>query len=137
MALWRFLDYCTDDHPPRNLIQIWYGEQDLDVQAAFDATVTLLAATEDWRKAKEFGELKREHVGLGELRFAVDMKRRGKRTIRRFRPVGIWCEERREFIFLMGCEKAKGVYAPADAFDLALRHKARFEAGKGSTREHY
>lgn len=137
MALWRFLDYCTDEHPPRNLIQIWYGRQSVDVQAEFDTTVAILAGTEDWKKAKEFGELKRSHIGLGELRFFVKTEKQGKRIKRQFRPVGIWSEERREFTFLVGCEKARGIYTPPNAFDLALQHKALLESGKGSTREHY
>src|SRR5258708_35075151 len=78
MPLWRFLDYCTDDHPPRNLIQIWYGQQSVDVQAEFDATVAILGATEDWRKVKEFRELIRKHAGLGALRCAVRSEKQGK-----------------------------------------------------------
>jgi hypothetical protein len=137
MALWRFLDYRTDDEISKNLIQLWYGEQDLDVQAEFDATVVILTATEDWRKAKAFGVLRRQHAGLGELRFAVRKKRHGKEVIRRFRPVGIWREEARGFVFLVGCEKARGVYTPANAFDLALAYKAKLERGEGDTCEHY
>lgn len=138
MALWKFLDYLADDQVPRNLIQAWYGRQDLHVQVAFDATVKILAATEDWRRAKEFGLLKKRHIGLGELRFAVKEKKHGREHIRRFRPVGIWREEEREFVFLVGCEKLRGgVLIPPDTFDLALALKAKLEAGKGDTREHY
>jgi hypothetical protein len=137
MALWRFLDYRTNDEPPRNLIQLWYGQQDLDVQAEFDATVAILAATEDWRKAKAFKVLKKAHVGLGELRFAVMKKKHGKKIIRRFRPVGIWREGCREFVFLMGCEKALGVYTPPNAFENALDYKVKLERGEGDTCEHY
>jgi hypothetical protein len=138
MGLWRFLDYRTDDEVPRNLIQDWYGQQDLDVQAEFDATVTTLAATEDWRKAKAFKLLGREHSGLAEIRFTVRTKRRGKETKRRFRPVGIWREEAWEFVFLVGCEKLmNGVLVPANAFDLALTHRTKLECGEGDTCEHY
>ncbi len=137
MALWKFLDYRTDDWPARNLIQIWYGDQDSDVQAEFDATVAILAVTEDWRKAKEFKELAREHLGLAELRFSITSQRHGKKIVRRFRPVGIWREEEREFVFLVGCEKSGAVYTPRNAFDLALDYKAKLERGKGRTSEHY
>src|SRR5579862_8080169 len=109
MVLWKFLDYRTDDQMPRNLIQEWYGQQGVDVQAEFDATVATLAATKDWRKTKAFKLLTKKHLGLGELRFAVKARKRGKEEmIRRFRPVGVWREAAGEFIFLIGCEKARG-----------------------------
>jgi hypothetical protein len=139
MALWRFLDYRADRGTPplRNLIQDWYGAQGVDVQAEFDATVGVLGATTNWRKAKEFKPLTKKHTGLGELRFSVKTKKHGKVVIRRFRPVGIWREEAGEFIFLIGCEKAHGVYDPAGAFDLALDLKAKLESGEGELCEHY
>jgi hypothetical protein len=137
MSLWRFLDYRTDDDRPRNLIQIWYGQQDVEVQAAFDATVAVLKATENWEKTKEFKVLKRKHAGLSEIRFWVQTMKYGKQITRRFRPVGIWREEEREFVFLLGCEKALGLYSPPDSFELALRYKAKLERGEGDTCEHY
>jgi hypothetical protein len=138
MTLWRFLDYRTDEEKPRNLIQVWYGQQNRDVQAEFDATVAVLAATENWQKAKEFKLLKKKHFGLGELRFAVRAKTYGKEMTRRFRPVGIWRPEANEFIFLIGCEKVpRGVYVPANAFDVALVFKSKLERGEGDTCEHY
>jgi transcriptional regulator with XRE-family HTH domain len=133
MALWSFLDYRTGDEVPRNLIQTWYGQQTVDVQAEFDATVATLAATEDWRKAKEFKLLKRKHLGLAELRFSVKSKKHGKGLIRKFRPVGIWREEEREFVFLLGCEKARGAYTPPDAFDRALDYLTKLGRGEGDT----
>jgi len=138
MGLWRFLDYLADDQVPRNLIQHWYGQQAVEVQAEFDATVATLGATENWKKAKAFKPLTREHRGLGEIRFTVRTGRGRKETKRRFRPVGMWREDAREFIFLIGCEKLpRGVLIPADAFELALRHKAKLERGEGDICEHY
>ena len=139
MALWRFLDYRVDQGVPplRNLIQNWYGAQDRVVQAEFDVTVATLAATADWTKTKSFSALKRKHTGLGELRFSVRMKKHGKEIVRRFRPVGIWREAAGEFVFLIGCEKAQGVYTPANAFDLALAYKDKLEQGEGDVCEHY
>ena len=138
MALWRFLDYRTHDARPRNLIQLWYGQQDRAVQAEFDATVAILAATEDWEKAKEFKLLRRRHLGLAELRFSVRVKKHGKEITRGVRPVGIWRAEAREFIFLAGCEKEPhGAYIPANAFDVALACKTKLEKGEGDICEHY
>ena len=51
--------------------------------------------------------------------------------------MGIWRENTREFVFLVGCEKALGLYMPADAFDLALVYKNKLERGEGETCEHY
>ena len=137
MALWRFFDYRTDDWPPRNPIQEWYGKQDLAVQAEFDATVAVLVATEDWEKAKEFKILTRNHAGLAELRFSVITTKGKKKIIRRFRPLGIWHKETKEFIFLAGCEKAQGLYDPQNVFELALDYKAKIEGGRGEICEHY
>jgi len=131
------MDYLTGDERPRNLIQHWYGQQGPDVQAEFDATVITLQRTENWKKAHEFKELSRQHRGLGEIRFAVRTRKHGKEEVRRFRPVGIWKEDEREFIFLIGCEKSRGVYNPANAFDIALMLKAKLENGEGDTCEHH
>ena len=57
--------------------------------------------------------------------------------VRRFRPVGIWREQEREFVFLIGCEKSGALYTPQNAFGLALGYKAKFERGEGGTSEHY
>ncbi len=111
--------------------------QDLSVQAEFDATVATLAATVDWRKTKSFAPLKRKHAGLGEVRFSVRTKRHGKETVRRFRLAGIWREQEAEFIFLIGSEKAHGIYTPSNAFDLAVAYKAKLENGEGEICEHY
>lgn len=46
-------------------IQDWYREQDVEVQAEFDATLETLKATVDWTDTKSFGVLKRDHEGLG------------------------------------------------------------------------
>lgn len=138
MSLWRFFDYCTEDGV--NLIQVWYLEQDGKVRAAFDATVFVLGATKDWEdpKVKEFKLLQNRHAGLAELRFDIDVRppRAPKSYKRRFRPVGIWRPEQRQFILLLGCEKTRLTYTPAGAFDTALKYKRQFEQGRGWIREH-
>lgn len=131
MPLWTFKAYylAGGTCPIRD----WYHVQDIEVQAAFDATLVTLAATEDWEEETgHFKVLKREHRGLGEIRFAL-----GGRPIRRFRPVGIWPPVSfREFILLLGSEKFRGVYAPPDAFTLALYYKGQLEAGRGELHEY-
>jgi hypothetical protein len=132
MSHWLFLDYKTEGPDGENIIQRWYERQDAQVRAAFDATVTLLAAKPDWRSTRLVKELQRTHIGLTEL--VIDLKER--RPFRHIRPVGIWREEERIFIFLMGCEKSGRIYIPNRAFDTALRYKELFEVGRGTIREH-
>lgn len=114
-------------------IRNWYVLQGVPVQAAFDSAMGILAATEDWTDTKTFEVLKRQHAGLGEIRFGVEELRRGEKQWRRFRPVGIWPPRvEREFILLLGCEKeSHGVYIPPNAFDLALDYRQRFLDGRG------
>ena len=129
MSLWTIKDYYLDGGTCP--IRDWYIVQEPDVQAAFDATLATLAATEDWEDTKQFKALKKNHAGLGEIRFKLE------RPLRRFRPVGIWPPTtEHEFTLLVGCRKARGVYDPPDAFTLALRYKLDLEAGIGDTDEH-
>lgn len=86
----------------------------------------------------EFKALTDRHKGLGEVRFHIQVLAPGAKRPhrRRFRPVGIWPPAtERQFVFLLGCEKRRGVYVPHAAFDTALRHKALLERGEGSVRE--
>ncbi len=132
MIPWRFLDYITEEGI--NAIREWYRVQELAVRVAFDATLFTLAATEDWthKRVRSFEVLTGRHVGLCEIRFTVELERKK----RRFRPVGIWQKDSRNFILLGGCEKSGRSSIPSNAFDLALKHKAEFEAGKGRIYEH-
>ncbi len=109
-------------------IRDWYRQQDVPVQAEFDAALDTLRATVDWANTESFRVLKRDHVGLGEMRFSLN-----KPIKRRFRPVGIWPPVTEgEFILLIGCEKARnGLLIPNGAFTLALEYKHRFENGEG------
>ena len=127
MSAWRIKAYRLPGGtcPVRD----WYRAQDVPVQAEFDAVLTTLKATVDWSDTSAFKVLKRNHAGLGEIRF-----RFGKKPdVRRFRPVGIWPPMiRGEFVLLLGCEKERnGVLIPEDAFTLALDYKRRWEQGDG------
>jgi hypothetical protein len=133
MPLWRFMDYISDEGT--NLIQEWYKAQDDEgIRADFDATLFILGGTEDWthKRVKAFKVLTGKHVGLCELRFTVEIERKK----RRFRPLGIWRKDSRDFVLLGGCEKSGRILIPSNAFDLALHYKAEFEGGKGRINEH-
>lgn len=105
----------------------------MPIQAEFDAVLGTLAATVDWTDTKSFGVLKRDHLGLGEIRFMLE-----KPEQRRFRPVGIWPPRAEgEFILLVGCEKERnGVLIPPNAFTLALEYKRRLENGEGGINDY-
>jgi hypothetical protein len=115
-------------------VRDWYKAQDVQVRAEFDATLTTLEATVDWRDTKSFKELKRAHAGLGEIRFRLG----DKHAVRRFRPIGIWPPiVESEFILLLGCEKQRnGVLIPEDAFTLALNYKRQWEQGEGEIHDY-
>ncbi|MGH7829461.1 MAG: hypothetical protein ACREP8_04730 [Candidatus Binatia bacterium] len=132
MPPWTFLDYWPE--PGVNPIRAWYGEQDEEVQAAFDVTVNQLNGTEDWEAddVEEFKELTEEHAGLSEIRFEITQNRRK----RKFRPLGIYLREQRQFIFLVGLEKSGRILTPPRAFELALDYKRRLDEGRGFTDEH-
>ena len=130
MPLWRFMAYHVD--PESCPIQDWYQVQGEEVQARFDASLATLGATADWMDTWQFKALTRNHAGLGEIRFKIDGT-----PIRRFRPVGIWPPlVEREFILLLGCEKHRNLYIPADAFTLALEYRRLLEAGIGEIHEY-
>lgn len=140
MALWTFRDYVTEEG--QNLIQQWYAAQDDAVRAVFDATVLILGETEDWLnpEIEAFKELTKKHagLGLGELRFSVDVRppRAAKAKRRRFRPIGIFRPARREFIFILACEKFRMNTIPPKAFDEAARYKSEFNQTRGDIHEH-
>jgi hypothetical protein len=137
--LWTFWDYVTEDN--HNLIAEWYLQQDPGVQAEFDVTIGILRATDEWDRpdVREFKVLTGRNVGLGEIRFHVLATAPGSKNPfrRRFRPVGIWpVTTPYEFTLILGCEKRRATYTPHAAFDLALKHKANLEQGRGTTIEH-
>jgi hypothetical protein len=133
MPLWRFMDYHTEQGI--NLVSQWYEAQDEEIRADFDATLLLLAATEDWthKRVKAFKVLTGKHAGLCEIRFTVEVERKKKR---RFRPLGVWRKDSRDFVLIGGCEKSGRMLIPPNAFELALRYKAEFEGGRGKVYEH-
>jgi len=131
MPLWRIKAYYLQGGTCP--IRDWYRRQDIPVQAEFDAALTTLRATEDWTDTKVFGVMKKDQVGLGEIRFKLE-----KPIERRFRPVGIWPPiVEWEFILLVGCEKKRdGILIPLMAFTLALDYKRRLENAEGEVRDY-
>src|SRR5271157_4273762 len=121
MAHWRFLDYYTeDDADPFNQ---WYALQGEQVQAGFDATISILGEIETWDDpnypVSAFKVLTRnpQHAGLSELIFEATI---GNRK-RQYRVIGIWRREQRDFIMLTGFEKSGRSTNPPNAFEVAVK----------------
>jgi hypothetical protein len=127
VRIWRFFDYCSE--AGNNVIERWYHDQSVEVQADFDVTLAMLAGFRDWRNLTEFKMLAGKHTGMGEIRF------RSERV--QYRPVGTFGLGSSKFLLLIGACKKGNVYKPPDAFDLAFQRKKLFFAGKGSMRERY
>jgi len=126
MKFWRFYDYCSP--AGNNLIEEWYDDQDVNVQAAFDATLNNLAGVRMWHDRTDFKMLHGKHSGLGEIRFKV-----GKVQ---YRPVGFYGDdERGTFILLVGASKKQNVFTPPNAFDLALTRQRLLAQNAARTEE--
>ena len=133
---WSFKDYETVDGkiPIRHWIKTLPGP----ALAEFETRVNHLTVTAVWTIDDGAKPLDREGVGLTELQ--IDFSewaphgRKGKK--RRFRPVGLQIPEQRQFLFLAGCEKAGGVYAPADAFVDAVDYWTKWKNGLGKAHDH-
>lgn len=131
MTYWQFLDYITEadsEGHRRCPIQDWYGTVGADVQANFDVLVQELTATEVWDTPEQYRLLTGKHAGMYELIFEVGN--------RKFRPLGVMYEERREFVFLGGCEHRRWSSIPPGAFDAAHELKRKLDEGRGATRDH-
>jgi len=124
MSLWRFMDYCSA--AGNNLIDEWYWDLSEDAQAEFDVTLKALSITEDWRELPGlFEHLGRD--GLCEIKF-----RAGKVQ---YRPTGSFGPGDKHFSIYVGCRKKGKVYTPPDAFDLAMKRRAKVQRGEASLRE--
>jgi hypothetical protein len=132
MGHWHFMDYRTEDG--RTLIQEWYDGVDSSIQAEFDVVLTFLAAREDWTGQWRFKDFTKKHVGLGEIRLR---EKKSGVPLWRYRPLGFFSLNYREFVLVLGCKKRFRLYYPRDACETALDLKKQFEEeGRGSIHEH-
>jgi hypothetical protein len=125
------MDYVTPGG--RNPVREWSEAQGDDVRAALYFTICRLRGTDDWVKpeTKRFSLLDGKHLGLSELRFWTDDG--GK-----FRVAGLYRPTHRDFICFVGCQKwwRGSIYKPLRPFDLAMKYKKDFDAGKGQIVDH-
>ncbi len=127
-----FWDYYTDERQPRNLIRLWYAQQDERARASFDAVIRLLESNPDSLDSGAIKSLERDCTGLWEV--IINIK--DKRPYRHIRPIGLWHPDERIFIFLGAFEKSGRAKVPNDPCKDALKYKAWHEAGRGEIDEH-
>lgn len=138
MPAWQFLDYVTDGNavPVDEWTENHLTPEEL---AQFDAAVDYLSRILDWdsvpRARRKYRELKRDLVGLTELKFDMTTRSMGRNFKKRFRPLGIMQRHQRVFILLGGFQKGRPPI-PENAHTLALHYKQEYENERGSTRVH-
>ena len=125
------MDYVTIRG--QNPVREWIAAQGKEVRASLNFLVYQLRVRDNWLEPEfnGFSLLKGKHLGLGELRFWTEDERK-------FRIAGLYRPEHRDFICLVGCQKwhRGSIYKPFGAFDLAMKHKRNFDAGKGEIVDH-
>lgn len=134
MALWRFLEYQTDEGECH--FRDWCRVQSPAILATLEATLVTLGATENWDdpELKNFKVFTRkpEHLGLAQVQFEVIQ---GTKK-RQFRVLGLWRQEQKEFVFLMGFEKKGRSPNPPNAFEVALDLRMQIEDERGLIYDH-
>ena len=138
MPAWQFLDYVTYSNAVP--VDEWADNHlTPEERAEFDTAVDFLSKILDWdsvpRAKRKYKELKRDLVGLAELKFDMTTRSMGRNSKKRFRPLGIMKRQQRVFILLGGFQKGSPPI-PKDAHTLALHYKQEYENERGSTRAH-
>lgn len=123
---WRFFDYLEGANNP---IEDWYQGLLEEGQDVFDAVLKLNQKAEhpaNWQDCKMLeGEGKEQ--GIWEWRFFADGRQQ--------RVLGIFGENRKEAIFLIGCTHKQRIYSPPNCLKTAVRRAKDFRNGKAVTRE--
>lgn len=126
-AKWTFYDYVQDK---RNPVDAWYTGLSLPARLQFNAVLKDCSKTENhqsWIGFRSYlqGAAKTERVW--ELGFKADN--------RQYRIFGIFGDERKSAILLVGCYHKGRVYTPPDAIETARKRAKAFKEGKGEARE--
>lgn len=126
-AKWTFYDYVQDT---KNPVQAWYTGLSLEAQLAFDAVLKDCSKTENFQDWVGFrcylrGAAKAERVW--ELGFVADR--------RQYRILGIFGDERKHAVLLVGCYHKGSNYTPSNAIETARKRAKGFKEEKGGLRE--
>lgn len=116
MSRWRFFDYGDD-------IEEWYQGMSEEGQDMLDSLLKNNAkATEprDWSGCKMLQGDCKEH-GIWEWKFFADGRQQ--------RLLGVFGEERKTAIFLIGCYHKGKIYQPPEALDTAIKRAKQIKPG--------
>lgn len=110
---WRFFD-CLENN--RNVIELdWYQGLSEEAQDIFDSLLKQnqkVSLPVHWSGMKFLkGDCQKE--GIWEWRFFADDRQQ--------RVLGIFAEQRKEAVFLIGCYHKQNVYTPAGCLETAIR----------------
>jgi len=126
-AKWTFYDYIQGD---KNPIQTWYESLTLAAQFQFDAVLKNCSKTEnlkDWGRFRHFLEGSAKAERVWELGFVADR--------RQYRILGVFGDERKHAVLLIGCYHKGGNYTPSNAIETARKRAKGFREGNGGRRE--
>jgi hypothetical protein len=124
-APWKFSDYAGGYD-----IEAWYGTLSEDAQDIFNSLLKINANIPiplHWQGAK-FLQGKYKQGGIWEWRFFADERQQ--------RLLGIFGEERRRVIFLVGCSHKDSNYTPTDCLNIALKRAKQVRQNKAKLNEH-
>ena len=123
---WQFFDYIEGN---RNPIEEWYQDLPEEGRDTFDA---LLKANQKIEQPSNWGgstimqgDCKKE--GIWEWRFYAGGRQQ--------RVLGIFGDQRKHAIFLIGCYHKNKVYTPPDALDTAIKRAKAIRNRRAAVRE--
>jgi hypothetical protein len=125
-VLWQFYDYAESG----NDVHAWYEGLSEDGQDIFDALLKANANTLlpiHWQGSKMLQGKYKEHA-LWEWCFFADGAQQ--------RLVGIFGDERKRAIFLIGCYHKQKIYKPSNCLDLAITRCKIVRLGKATLNAH-
>lgn len=110
---WKFFDYSTVSSNP---IEAWYQELSDEAKFTFDSllkNIHKVRLFKDWCVYKKHMKGDLQQYKIFELGFRADR--------REYRVLGIFGEERKQVIFLIGCYHKEGRYSPPNALKTAVQ----------------
>lgn len=126
--VWKFYDWVQGESNP---VDDWYRSELSDyARSLFDAILKNNSKTEShlqWQTLKMLkgGDPKTE--AIWEFKFCADNKQ--------FRVLGIFADERKEALLLIGCYHKQKRYHPPSALETAVRRAREFRQKKAGKRE--
>lgn len=125
-AKWRFFDYVEGENNP---IEDWYLALSDEAKLSFDALLKNTCKIElpiQWTGFKHLkGSPKDERIW--QLDFIADK--------RQYRLIGVFGQERKQAVIVLGCYHKGTVYTPHDALNIARKRASSLRNRQGGTSE--